>query len=117
MPEMPKDTVEMLKRMSGVDRGLMDIYKQLQDNPTVPDKVKEALWKEVDKATPNKVSKFIRDSCIYYEYQTEKAKINPRLPLRKGEGGWYAAIADRYGVGDSAIETIVTKMRKFFEEP
>ena len=61
---------------------------------------------------PGDLNTFIRDHCIYWEYQVEKAKTNLRLPFKKGEGGWYEAMGKKYDRSPSAIETIVTNMRK-----
>ncbi len=111
MPELPKDTIRILELMSKLDPEAVELDLLIQSDPAVPDNLKEYASVQ---ASTGRLNTFIRDTCIYREYLD--VKMNGGLPLKKGSGGWYAKVGERYIISDSAIDSAVTRMKKFFKE-
>ncbi len=110
MAKLPIHILEAVMDLpDDLESPLIHIYVELKDNPSVSDELKQALWKEVVRSTPKRLTDAIRNSIIYNEYLD--VQQNGGLPLKKGGGGWYGMVADRFHLTESGVEDIVRKLK------
>jgi hypothetical protein len=113
MAKLTKDVIHHQELLQEIDPRLLDLSQYIRHSDEIPESLKEYFSEFI---SSRGLYTFARNQSIYCEYLHEKSKEKPRLPIRKGEGGLLKDIGDKYNISDDAVDTAITKMKKFFKE-